>query len=132
MFRFALCSLAGAALFLMPLSAAEKKSGDQADHGKSAVKAKKLMDAKVIKVEPKKGTITLRLKDPQGKEIQKTFTLADNVRIVDETGQVVTIDAFHAGNDVLIVEEHGKLRELHKQKSKPHSDQPADKKTGAS
>src|SRR5262245_23044689 len=69
-------------------------------------------EAKIVKVDAKNGTITVRMKNPQGKEAEKTFQLSRDVRIVDETGKVVAIDVFESGVDALVIETEGRLREL--------------------
>jgi Ca2+-binding EF-hand superfamily protein len=66
----------------------------------------------VTKVDAKKGEITVKYTDDKGKEQEKTFQLTSDVRLLDETGRVVKIDVFESGNDALIVESEGKLREL--------------------
>src|SRR5262249_11286213 len=54
---------------------------------------------------------TLKFND-QGKEGEKTFKLTGDIRLLDETGRVVKIDVFESGQDALIVESEGRLREL--------------------
>jgi len=82
---------------------ADTKSGD-----------KKGNEATITKVDQKNHTITVRMKDAQGKEVEKTFKLTEDVRYLDSTGKVAAIDVFQSGNQVLIVEEQGKLKEVHK------------------
>jgi Ca2+-binding EF-hand superfamily protein len=66
----------------------------------------------ITKVDVKKGEITVKYNDDKGKEQQKTFQLTKDVKILDESGKVIGIDVFESGNDALIVETEGKLREL--------------------
>jgi Ca2+-binding EF-hand superfamily protein len=66
----------------------------------------------ITKVDAKKGEITVKYTDEKGKEQQKTYQLTKDVKIVDESGKVVGIDVFESGNDALVIETEGKLREL--------------------
>ncbi len=66
----------------------------------------------VTKVDAAKGAITVKYNDAQGKPHEKTFQLTHDVRVLDETGQVIKIDVFEAGNEALVVESEGRLREL--------------------
>jgi Ca2+-binding EF-hand superfamily protein len=68
--------------------------------------------ATIVKVDAKKGEITVKFTDSKSKETEKTYTLAEEVRLFDETGRTVKIDVFQSGGSVLIVETDGKLREL--------------------
>lgn len=70
--------------------------------------------ATITKVDPQKQTITVRMKNDEGKDVDKTFTLTEDVRMFDDTGKVVAIDFFQSGNDVLVIEREGKLVELKK------------------
>jgi uncharacterized protein (TIGR03067 family) len=70
--------------------------------------------ATITKVDAKAGTITVRMQDKDGKEVEKTFKLTEDIRYFDGTGKAVAIDVFQAGNDVLVIEAQGKLKELHK------------------
>ncbi len=72
--------------------------------------------ATITKVDRQKGTITVKMKDENNKDVEKTFKLAEDVRMLDSTGRVAAIDVFESGNDVLVIEREGKLREIHKQK----------------
>ncbi len=69
---------------------------------------------KITKVNPRKGTITVKMKDKAGKEQTKTFELTEDVRMLDSTGRVAELDVFRSGDEVLIIEAEGRLRELHK------------------
>lgn len=103
--------LAGSAL------AADNKKDD---------KDKKGEKAHIVKVDAKNGTVTVKMKDKDGKETEKKFTLTGEEQIFDDNGKTVRmadIDVFRSGDYVLIVERDGKLREMHKQKEskKPES-----------
>ncbi len=66
----------------------------------------------IMKVDAKKGEITVKYTDEKGKQQEKTFQLTKDVKILDETGRAVTIDVFESGGDALVIETEGKLREL--------------------
>jgi len=66
----------------------------------------------LLKVDPKTGEITVQFGDGKGKEQQKTFHLTKDVRLLDETGRVVTLEVFESGSQALILEAEGKLQEL--------------------
>jgi uncharacterized protein (TIGR03067 family) len=95
---------------ILGLGAASLAIADDQKNTKADQPAK----ATITKVDAKAGTITVRMKDKEGKEVEKTFKLTDDIRYLDSTGKVARIDIFESGNDVLVVEAEGKLRELHK------------------
>ncbi len=70
--------------------------------------------ATITKVNAKKGTVSVTMKDKAGKEIDKTFQLMDDAVFFDGSGKVATIDVFESGDEVIIVETEGKLQELKK------------------
>ena len=78
----------------------------------------KAVKATITKVDAKAGTITLKMKDKDGKDVEKTFKLAEDIRYLDSTGRVAAIDVFQSGKDVLIVEQEGKLKEMRKGEKK--------------
>ncbi len=77
-------------------------------------KGGKKQEATITKVDAKKGTITLRMRNKEGKEEEKTFKLTEDIRMLDSNGRVAAIDVFQSGNDVLVVEAEGRLKEMHK------------------
>lgn len=96
--------------------AADKTNTKAAKDNKGAKDAKKGQKATVTKVDRKSGTITLRMKNKEGKQETRTFKLTEEVRMLDSTGRAVAIDVFQSGDEVLVVEAAGKLKELHKHK----------------
>ena len=42
-------------------------------------------------------TITVKCKDDQGKETEKTFKLAEDIRYLDSTGKVAAIECYFGG-----------------------------------
>jgi opacity protein-like surface antigen len=84
---------------------------------------KKWTEAKITKVDSKNGTVTVKMKDEHGKDVEKTFHFTEDVHYWDSTGKNVTLDFFQAGNDVLVVEYNGKIKEL-KKNDKDHTSTP--------
>jgi hypothetical protein len=104
---------------------------DQKDTGNSKDRALK---ATITHVDPKAGTITVKMTDEKGKNVERTFKLRTDVRLLDEKGQAVAVNAFQVGNDVVVIEREGLLREIHKgQRTKPSAEsdsRPGRKKPG--
>ncbi|MFZ1006939.1 MAG: hypothetical protein WAN65_08890, partial [Candidatus Sulfotelmatobacter sp.] len=50
----------------------------------------------------------------KGKDVEKTFKLAENIEYMDSTGKVATIDIFTSGDMVLIVEREGTITKMTK------------------
>ncbi len=118
MLRVLLCSMTALALFVAGATAQGQKD-KAADKGttteKGTTKGKK-REAKITKVDPKKGTITVEMTDKSGKKTTKTFTLTEDIRYFDSTGRAAAVDVFQSGDEVLVVESEGKLKEVHKHK----------------
>lgn len=96
------------------------------------VKADHKTKATITKVDPKAGTVTVKMKDKDGKDVEKTFKLTEDIRYFDSTGKAAAIDVFKSGNDVLVIEREGKLREMHqnagdKDRTKTPADNTKDK-----
>ncbi|OAI46375.1 hypothetical protein AYO44_02090 [Planctomycetaceae bacterium SCGC AG-212-F19] len=89
----------------------QQPTADQKDAGQQGK-----MEATILDVDREKGTIKVRLKDAQGKEIEKTFQLTGDIRYFDSTGKVAAVEIFRSGNQVLVLEREGKLKELHQKK----------------
>jgi hypothetical protein len=70
-------------------------------------------EAKITKVDAKKGTVTVKMQD-NGKEVEKTFKLAENVEYADSTGRFATAAIFTSGDMVLIVEHDGTITSMKK------------------
>ncbi len=113
--------------------AADEKNSNNAKNAKNDKHAK----ATITKVDAKNGTITVRMKDKEGKEVERTFKLTGDLRMLDSTGKFVVIDFFRSGDQVLVIEEEGRLKELRKHKDKgteksaekkPAEKKPAEKK----
>ena len=71
-------------------------------------------EATITKVDAKDGTVTVKMMDKEGKEVEKTFQLTEDVEYIDTTGRVATLDVFQSGDQVLFIESEGKIKELKK------------------
>jgi 23S rRNA pseudoU1915 N3-methylase RlmH len=74
---------------------------------------KKAKEAKLVKVDAKKGTVTVKM-EIDGKEVEKTFKLAENIEYADSKGKVAVIDIFTSGDLILVVEEDGTISKMKK------------------
>jgi hypothetical protein len=71
-------------------------------------------EATITKVDAKEGTVTVKMMDKEGKEVEKTFQLTEDVEYIDTTGRVASLDVFQSGDQVLFIEREGKIKELKK------------------
>ncbi|HEY1187866.1 MAG TPA: hypothetical protein VGE74_09425 [Gemmata sp.] len=110
MTRTLLAFLLGLGLSLSVAVADDKKTDKKdADKGKEAT---------ITKIDSKAHTVTVKMKNKDGKEAEKTFKLTETVRYFDSTGKVVAIDVFKSGDYVLVLEADGQIKELHKHDKK--------------
>ena len=89
------------------------KPGDElriTEHDGKVTKIAKESAATITNVNPKAGTVTVKMTDENGKQTTKTFHLREDMEYVDSNGHVATLDVFRAGDRVLLVEEEGQLR----------------------
>ncbi len=127
MLRLSICSVTALAILVGGALAADqnkatndknteanKAANDRsADHARD--KTNQGEKATITKVNPKEGTVTLRMKDENGKDVTRTFHLTEDVRVIDDnTGRVAGLDVFQSGDDVLVVESKGRLQEMHR------------------
>ncbi len=103
MLRFVLSTFVVLSLGAAPLLAADTK--DTKD-------TKNQHKATITKVDAKNGTVTVRMKDKDGKDVERTFKLTEDIRYFDSTGKAVAVDVFRSGNEVLVVEAEGRLKEM--------------------
>jgi len=96
------------ALFLVGFALAD----DETKGKKNEVKAT------IEKVDPQNGTITDKMKNNAGKEVEKTYMLTADIEYLDSTGKVAKVDVFRAGDEVLIVTAKGKLKSVQMNKDK--------------
>jgi hypothetical protein len=113
MVRLFLAGLLGLAMTLSAVAVDDTKTGDKKDPGKAAGKGR---EATITAVNPKAGTLKVKMTDASGKETERTFTLTEEVRYADSTGRVVAADVFKSGDYVLVVEADGKLKEVRQSK----------------
>jgi hypothetical protein len=131
--RASLWSVALLFLFAGVLVAQQDK-----DKQKNTKDNKDQQKATITKVDAKKGTVTVRMKDKDGKEVERTFDLTGEVMLYDDNGKTdraADIDIFRSGDYVLILEREGKLKEMHKEKKTGDKDKSTtgekkDKSTG--
>ena len=101
MLRSMMCSLVVLSGFVSLASAADDKTDPKAK------------EAKITKVDPKAKTATVKMK-AEGKDVEKTFKLAEEIEYMDSTGKVATIDIFTAGDMVFLVESDGQITKMKK------------------
>ena len=82
--------------------------------GKVAELRKARLQARITNVDASKGTVTVKMPDANGKDIEKTFQLAEDVEYIDSTGKVIELDEFRSGDDVLFIEAEGRIKEMKK------------------
>ena len=128
MIRPTLAALAALALAVSPAVADDKKpehdkTGDKKPgHDKDHAGQK----ATITKMDAKNHTVTVKMPGKDGKMMEKKFKLVESIRYMDSTGKVAAEDIFANGDDVLILEADGQLKQM-QQKTKA-----ADKKKGKS
>jgi hypothetical protein len=119
MLRAFLCSAA-----VLAFCAAGAWADDQKKDDKDKTKGEQ-HKATITKVDAKKGIITVKMKDKNGKDVEREFKLTEDIRYFDSTGKAAAIDIFQSGNDVLVIEREGKLVEVRKDRSKTPEKKPA-------
>ncbi len=102
----------------------------RADDKDKDVKKPEPQKATITKVDTTAHTITVKMKDKDGKDVEKTFKLTEDIRYFDSTGKAAVIDVFKSGTDVLVIEEEGKLKEMRQDKTPAIKDKTPDKKDG--
>ncbi len=70
--------------------------------------------AKIVKVDAKNHTVTVHMKNSEGKEVDKTFKLAEDIVYADSTGKVATAEIFTSGDMILFVEAEGHITKMMK------------------
>lgn len=124
MARVLLTALLGVLLAAGPATADDNKNTGKNDanknnpSGSSSNKnaSEKGQQAKITNVDTKNHTLTVKMKDKDGKEVERTFKMTEEVMYADSTGRVAAAEVFANGDDVVIVEADGKLKEVHKGK----------------
>jgi Ca2+-binding EF-hand superfamily protein len=85
---------------------------------KDADKADRPVDAVVVAVNAVDHKVTVKLQDADGKEIEKTFTLEDAARLLDDAGKAVRLDDLKSGDEITVLLKAGKLAELRRRARK--------------
>ncbi len=97
------------------------------EHAGEITKMKKeANEAKIIRVDAKTGTVTVKMQY-EGKEVEKTFKLAEDIEYMDSTGRVATVDLFTSGDLVLVVEREGKITKIKKKDESASAKKPVRK-----
>jgi uncharacterized protein YigE (DUF2233 family) len=78
-------------------------------------------EATITKVDAKAGTVTLKMKDKDGKDAEKVFHLEQDAEYLDSTGRVARLDIFRSGDEVLVIEGEGRIKGLKKASDKRDS-----------
>jgi hypothetical protein len=75
---------------------------------------KKAKEAKITKLDAKKGTVSVKMKakDKDAPDIEKTFKLADEIEYMDSTGKVADALIFTSGDMVFIIETEGTVTKM--------------------
>jgi uncharacterized protein YigE (DUF2233 family) len=71
-------------------------------------------EATITKVDPQAGTVTLKMRDKNGKETEKTFNLVEDAEYIDSNGRVAALNVFRNGDQVLVIEGEGKITSMKK------------------
>ncbi len=74
--------------------------------------------ATIANIDAKAGTVTVKMRDSSGKEVEKTFHLVADSEYLDDTGRVAVEDVFKSGDEVLIVEDQGQIQAIKKADAK--------------
>ena len=89
---------------------------------------KKQARATITKVDAKAGTVTVKMKDKVGKDVEKVFQLMEDAEYLDNTGRIATLNVFRSGDAILVVESEGRIKAMKRAADK---DKPSiDKKPG--
>jgi hypothetical protein len=80
----------------------------------------------ITKLDAKKGSATVKMQH-EGKDVEKTFKLADEIEYMDSTGKVATIEIFTLGDLVLYVESDGLITKMKKKDKSDTSTKPSGK-----
>jgi len=85
------------------------------------------MQPTITKVDPRAGTVTVKMAGRKGKDVEKVFQLTEDVEYVDSTGRVACLDVLRCDNDILVIEIEGQIKELQRATpapSRPPASQP--------
>jgi len=74
--------------------------------------AGKPVRAEIVDIDPSTGTVRVKMKDENGREVEKTFRLAGEVRYMDSLGRAASARIFHAGDQVAVILNKDHLQEI--------------------
>jgi hypothetical protein len=80
--------------------------------GDKVTEVRKHSQARITKMDPKAGTVTVEMKDDSGKQVTKTFHLVEDAEYADSTGRVAEMEIFKSGDYVLFIEGEGKIKAM--------------------
>jgi len=106
------------------------KEGDDVvltQKGGQLTQIKESDEATITKFDPQAGTLTLKMKDQDGKEVEKVFRLTEDAEYLDSTGRVAKLEVFRSGDQVLVIEGEGKITGLKKSDKKSDANSTASK-----
>ncbi len=84
--------------------------------------------ATISNMDSKAGTVTVKMLDDHGKNVEKTFRLVEDSEYLDSAGDVATCDVFRSGDEVLLIESEGQVQAMKKaDKAKDHAHLEAEK-----
>jgi hypothetical protein len=112
MLRAIACSTAVLALALFGLAQAQQQ--DQ-----KGAKNEHVTKATIVKVNPTQNTITVKMKDKSGKEVERTIELKGGVKAFNEKGEATRVDVFREGNSLYVVERDERVFELRATPQRP-------------
>jgi len=107
MFRASLSSLLVVAVLSMAAA--------RADDAKKKERSKHHIHATVSKIDSQKNTLTAKVMNKDGKEEEKTFTLSDDAKYLDTSGEKIKADTLKAGDEVCLVEKDDKIVKIRKE-----------------
>jgi hypothetical protein len=70
------------------------------------------VQAEILDINPSAGTVRVKMKDENGKEVEKTFMLTREIRYMDSLGRAATAKVFRAGDQVAVIVNRGQLQEI--------------------
>lgn len=72
----------------------------------------------ISKVDSGGGTLTVKLRDKDGKEVEKTFKLTREAKYYDANGKAAELNVFRSGDQIVLLARKGEVNEL-RQAGKP-------------
>jgi uncharacterized protein YigE (DUF2233 family) len=110
MLRTLICSAVVLTLVLFTRATAQEDKG---------AKNERVTKATIIKVDAAKNTVTVRMKDKNGKEVERTIELAGSVKAFNEKGEARRVDIFREGGNLYVVEREERVYELRSTPQRP-------------